>query len=325
MTTKELINVLEDTAALLQKTQVNIKKCPKTRLTKGYVEARIKCIDEYWTTFRESHQQLVKITTKEQKQTLNYFVNEDFYTYEDLYLVLLADLQDLLSTINASTKLSTSLALLATATVLARNEHNHTVVLRALVDQGSQASFISEKATQLLKLTRRTARGSIIGVGSTKTNVNHVVQLRIGSRLHSSFEINIEAYVMSKHVREESFLVLTQIRESVKRILWEIDTDKKRKLTREEKLCEAIYEKNQTRTKEGRYVFMQSIEANKRTTRVHLDLKLDGTVQALEGLTSQFNEFTNLQELIQVITYCRRFLNFKRSLENLEKNFTTKE
>ncbi|KAF9787603.1 hypothetical protein SFRURICE_001655 [Spodoptera frugiperda] len=74
-----------------------------------------------------------------------------------------------------STKLSTSLALLATATVLARNEHNHTVVLRALVDQGSQASFISEKATQLLKLTRRTARGSIIGVGSTKTNVNHVL------------------------------------------------------------------------------------------------------------------------------------------------------
>lgn len=670
MTTKELINVLEDTAALLQKTQVNIKKCPKTRLTKGYVEARIKCIDEYWTTFRESHQQLVKITTKEQKQTLNYFVNEDFYTYEDLYLGLLADLQDLLSTINASslptssknnsftnttndqlvrlpriqlprfsgnyedwptfqdlfislvhentaisdvqklhylkssvtgeaevllkpiqitqsnyeqawsvlktrygnkrliinsvlkklfsqrkintqsanqikslldvttdclnnlqnlniitsswdpiiifiviqkmdtethkeweqtvctneddklptwddlrqfmqskyrtlelvmstsglreksikershfvtatastspssgdrkcvlckeshtlchckefcklqpaeraeyvksnklcfnclvpghsaylcklrvscricsrrhhtllhrskdatssvqsedteqpkvvqhgveekeelvnttiashhsTKLSTSLALLATATVLARNEHNHTVVLRALVDQGSQASFISEKATQLLKLTRRTARGSIIGVGSTKTNVNHVVQLRIGSRLHSSFEINIEAYVMSKQlttkipskavtvthwphleglnladpeyhkpgpidlllgvkeyaqivqqqlikgppgspcaqetnlgwilfgeintsVREESFLVLHQQIEveNMLKSLWEIDTDKKRKLTREEKLCEAIYEKNQTRTKEGRYV-----------------------------------------------------------------------
>ncbi|KAH9639554.1 hypothetical protein HF086_007235 [Spodoptera exigua] len=99
-----------------------------------------------------------------------------------------------------SAKKSTSLALLATATVSARNEHNHTVVLRALIDQGSQASFISEKATQLLKLSRHTARGSIIGVGSTRTNVDHVVQLRIGSRWNPSFEINIQAYVMSKQL-----------------------------------------------------------------------------------------------------------------------------
>ncbi|XP_026747883.1 uncharacterized protein LOC113508909 [Trichoplusia ni] len=670
MSTNELINVLEDTAALLQKTQVNIKKCPKSRLTKGYVEARIKCIEEYWTTFRDTHQQLVKITSKEQKQKLNHFVNEDYDTYEDLYLVLLADLQDLLSTISASSlpttsknnsfantnndqlvrlpriqlpsfsgnyedwptfqdlfislvhentaisdvqklhylkssvtgeaeillkpiqitqsnyeqawsvlksrygnkrliinsvlkklfsqrkinnqsanqikslldvttdclnnlqnlniitstwdpiiifiviqkmdpethkeweqsvcsneddklptwddlkqflqsryrtielvmstsgtrekpikershlvtatattspssgdrkcvlckenhtlchckdftklqpaerseyvksnklcfnclvpghsayqcklrmncricsrrhhtllhrpkdsassvqsedfkqpkaiqhgveqkeeivnttitshhsaKQSTSLALLATATVSARNEHNHTVVLRALVDQGSQASFISEKATQLLKLTRHTARGSIIGVGSTRTNVDHVVQLRIGSRWNPSFEINIQAYVMSKQLttkipskavpvthwphleglnladpdyykpgpidlllgvkeyaqlvqqqlikgppgspcaqetnlgwilfgeintslQEESFLVLHQQIEieNMLKSLWEIDTDKKRKLTREENLCETIYESTHARTEEGRYI-----------------------------------------------------------------------
>lgn len=670
-TTTELINVLEDTAALLQKTQVNLKKCPKTRLTKGYVEARIRCIEQYWTTFRETHQQLVKITPKEQKQTLHYFVNEDFFIYEDLYLVLVADLQDLLLTINAasahtstssksesfasmnndqlvrlpriqlpsfcgsyevwptfqdlfvslvhentaisdvqklhylkssvtgeaetllkpiqitqsnykqawsvlksrygnkrliinsvlkklfsqkkittqsanqiknlldvttdclnnlqnlniitsswdpiiiflviqkmdpeshkeweqsvstneedklptwndlkeflqsryrtlelimstsgtrekpvkershlvtatattspssadktcvlckekhtlchckdftklqpaerseyvksnklcfnclapghsayqcklqmtcricsrrhhtllhrnkdsasvqteehkqpnasqhgveekeeivnttiashhSAKQSTSIALLATATVLARNEHNHTVVLRALVDQGSQASFISEKATQLLKLTRHTARGNIIGVGSTRTNVDHVVQLRIGSRWSPSFEIEIQAYVMSKqlttqipskavtvthwphleglnladpdyhkpghidlllgvkeyaqivqqqlikgppgspcaqetnlgwilfgevntNLQEKSFLVLHQQIEveNLLKSLWEIDTESKRALTREEKLCETIYENTHARTTEGRYI-----------------------------------------------------------------------
>nr|XP_049706052.1 uncharacterized protein LOC126056570 [Helicoverpa armigera] len=232
-----------------------------------------------------------------------------------------------------SAKQSTSVALLATATVSARNDHNHTVVLRALVDQGSQASFISEKATQLLKLTRHTARGSIIGVGSTRTNVDHVVQLRIGSRWNPSFEINVQAYVMNKqlttkipskavtvthwphleglnladpeyhkpgpidlllgvkeyaqivqqqlikgppgspcaqetnlgwilfgeintNVIEESFLVLHQQIEvdNMLKSLWEIDTGKKRILTKEEKLCETIYVNTHARTKEGRYV-----------------------------------------------------------------------
>ncbi|KAA5655338.1 hypothetical protein F3G58_31390, partial [Pseudomonas aeruginosa] len=230
-----------------------------------------------------------------------------------------------------STKQST--ALLATAMVLARNEHNQTVVLRALVDQGSQASFLSEKAAQMLKLTRQPARGSIIGVGSTRTNVDHVVQLKIGSRWNPSFEINIQAYVMSKQLttkipskavtvthwphleglnladpdyfqpgsidlllgvkeyaqivqptlikgppgspcaqetnlgwilfgeidnnrENESFLVLHhQVHiDHMLKSLWEIDNDKKRILTKEEKLCESIYESTHTRNSEGRYL-----------------------------------------------------------------------
>ncbi|XP_062526847.1 uncharacterized protein LOC134199613 [Bombyx mori] len=230
-----------------------------------------------------------------------------------------------------STKQST--ALLATAMVLARNEHNQTVVLRALVDQGSQASFLSEKAAQMLKLTRQSARGSIIGVGSTRTNVDHVVQLKIGSRWNPSFEINIQAYVMSKELttkipskavtvthwphleglnladpdyfqpgsidlllgvkeyaqivqptlikgppgspcaqetnlgwilfgeidnnrENESFLVLHhQVHiDHMLKSLWEIDNDKKRILTKEEKLCETIYESTHTRNSEGRYL-----------------------------------------------------------------------
>ncbi|KAJ8723487.1 hypothetical protein PYW08_003399 [Mythimna loreyi] len=674
----ELINIIEDTAAVLKKTQVNLKKCPKSRLTKGYIEARIRCIEEYWTTLRTTHQQLVKITPKEQRLTINYFVKEEFFIYEDLYLELLADLQDLLLTISAgsapstcsknnsftntnndqlvrlpriqlpsfsgnyedwptfqdlfislvhdntaisdvqklhylkssvtgeaetllkpiqitqsnynqawivlksrygnkrliinsvlkklfnqrkistqsanqiknlldvttdclnnlqnlnintnswdpiiifliiqkldpeshkeweqaactgeedklpswndmkeflqsryrtlelimstsgprekplkershlvaattttapssaertcvlckekhtlchcknftklqpaerseyvksnklcfnclapghsayqcklqmtcrickrrhhtllhrnkdassvqpedtkqskesqngveekeeivnttiashhSAKQSTSLALLATATVLARNEHNHTVVLRALVDQGSQASFISEKATQLLKLTKHTARGNIIGVGSTRTNIDHVVQLSIGSRWNPNFEIDIQAYVMSKqlttkipskavtvtnwphlvglnladpdyhkpgpidlllgvkeyaqivqqqlikgppgspcaqetnlgwilfgeinnNLQEESFLVLHQQIEveNLLKSLWEIDSEKKRKLTKEEKLCETIYENTHARNKEGRYIVKLPFKTN---------------------------------------------------------------
>ncbi|XP_073956369.1 uncharacterized protein [Choristoneura fumiferana] len=93
---EQLLSVLQDTASLLQKTQVNLKKCPKSRLTRGYVEARMKCIEEYWTTFKNTHQDLIKCTTREQRGATAYFLNEDFFIYEDLYLSLIGDLKDLL-------------------------------------------------------------------------------------------------------------------------------------------------------------------------------------------------------------------------------------
>lgn len=57
--------------------------------------------------------------------------------------------------------------LLATATVQVRSEENYCITLRALIDQGSQASFISERAAQLLKATPYPVRGTFVGVGAS--------------------------------------------------------------------------------------------------------------------------------------------------------------
>lgn len=95
--TEQAISVLEDTAILLRKAQINLKKCPKERFTKGYIESRIKNIEEYWSTFKKAHESLVKNTTREQRGTLSYFVNEEFYLSEDLYLCLIGDLKDMLA------------------------------------------------------------------------------------------------------------------------------------------------------------------------------------------------------------------------------------
>lgn len=99
---ERLIAVLEDSANLLRKAQTNLRKCPKTRLTKGYIEARIKIIDDYWQSFKRAHQDLVKITPKELKGTLPYFLNEEFFLYEDLYNVLQGDLKDMLTSLRDS-------------------------------------------------------------------------------------------------------------------------------------------------------------------------------------------------------------------------------
>ncbi|PZC78210.1 hypothetical protein B5X24_HaOG202461 [Helicoverpa armigera] len=91
-------------------------------------------------------------------------------------------------------------ALLATALVKAKGKDGQTTMLRVLVDQGSQASFISEKATQLLKLQRKTIYGTVTGVGSMQAPIKHVVQLNIFSRRKPEFNMHVEAYVMSKQL-----------------------------------------------------------------------------------------------------------------------------
>lgn len=293
---------------------------------------------------------------------------------------------------NHSTKWGTGIALLATAMVTARNEQNHTIVLRALVDQGSQASFISEKATQMLNLTKQSARGSIIGVGSTRTNVDHVVKLQVGSRWDPSFKMELKPYVMNKqlttqlpskavtvnhwthlealnladpsyhtpgpidlllgvkeyaqivqqqlikgppgspcaqktnlgwilfgeinstNLEENSFLVLHQqvdIDDMLKS-LWEIDTDYKRTLTKEEKLCEKIYEETHTRTEEGKYIVKlpfktenpKSLEGNTkdiaRKRLLQLERRFKRTPQLKEDYKRVMKEYLTLGHMEEI-------------------------
>ncbi|XP_050666789.1 uncharacterized protein LOC126966680 [Leptidea sinapis] len=103
-------------------------------------------------------------------------------------------------TSHSNTNTKHNFALLATAMVKLCSEEGHTVVLRTLIDQGSQASFLSELAAQLLKLKRRQVRGTITGVGSTQTQVSSIVHIQIFSTFDSNFCMPTEAYVMSKQI-----------------------------------------------------------------------------------------------------------------------------
>ncbi|KAJ0169625.1 hypothetical protein K1T71_014810 [Dendrolimus kikuchii] len=81
--TEQIYNVLEDTAELLRKTQVNLKKCPKQRLTQGYVQT--------------PHQVLIRLTSREQRANLSYFANDEYFLLEDIYLSMSGDLKDMLA------------------------------------------------------------------------------------------------------------------------------------------------------------------------------------------------------------------------------------
>lgn len=88
--------------------------------------------------------------------------------------------------------------LLATAcvTVLASNGTEH--IARALLDTGSQASFISEPFAQMLKLKRNQASIRVNGLGSCDAGTSHgMVRLTIGSQVDPTMHLVIDALVLS--------------------------------------------------------------------------------------------------------------------------------
>ncbi|XP_072946828.1 uncharacterized protein [Epargyreus clarus] len=89
-------------------------------------------------------------------------------------------------------------ALLATALVIVKSEEGHATVLKALVDKGSQACFISEKAAQILKLRRYPTNKIVTGMESMKVAVKQQVHIQVNSRWESDFSLPVRAYIMSK-------------------------------------------------------------------------------------------------------------------------------
>lgn len=92
----ELLNGLEDIVSVLKKTLINIKKCPKIRLTKSYIEKRISNVDLYWQKYHQVHSELIKAVPREKRNEFPYFVNDNYMEHEELYVSLVADLKDLM-------------------------------------------------------------------------------------------------------------------------------------------------------------------------------------------------------------------------------------
>ncbi|XP_073942495.1 uncharacterized protein [Choristoneura fumiferana] len=101
--------------------------------------------------------------------------------------------------------------LLATAQVEVKSSDGAAHILRALIDQGSEASFISERVVQLLGLTRTHIKGVVSGVGEgTQIAIKHIVDLTVSSRFKTN-EMRVNAYVLktistrlpSKHIAME--------------------------------------------------------------------------------------------------------------------------
>lgn len=94
-----------------------------------------------------------------------------------------------------------SQVLLATAMVTAESKSGNRCALRSLLDQGSQASFITESAVQLLGLKKVPNMSLISGLGSDQgasIASKYMVRIKIQSRLDSNFVVIVNAHVLKK-------------------------------------------------------------------------------------------------------------------------------
>ncbi|XP_059226532.1 uncharacterized protein LOC131998180 isoform X2 [Stomoxys calcitrans] len=97
-----------------------------------------------------------------------------------------------------------SQVLLATAKILIKHPHG-VCYAKALVDPGSQASFVNRELCQLLNLNqKRIEKTTIDGIGATsKTSIKHMVELKLVSNYNKNY--NLTCLIAGKCVRVASF------------------------------------------------------------------------------------------------------------------------
>ncbi|XP_045509321.1 uncharacterized protein LOC123704872 [Colias croceus] len=91
--------------------------------------------------------------------------------------------------------------LLATALVNVRSQNSDgsATILRSLLDQGSQATFITEAAVQLLGIKKLKETIKISGVGNSKSIISKAsVNICLTSCYDSKFTLNVKAHVLDK-------------------------------------------------------------------------------------------------------------------------------
>ncbi|XP_046422348.1 uncharacterized protein LOC124180644 [Neodiprion fabricii] len=98
------------------------------------------------------------------------------------------------------TMIKRSPVLLATVQLIASNpETGERIIARALLDQGSESSFVTESLAQQLRLRRHQATIPIIGVGAHQSAVTRgTATLQLQSRAHTSFSCQVEALVLPR-------------------------------------------------------------------------------------------------------------------------------
>lgn len=88
--------------------------------------------------------------------------------------------------------------LLATIILGAFDKNGARVLLRALLDQGSQSAFISETAAQTLGLPRKPINATISGIGEKEQKAGHLMDITVFPRFESNFILNCQAIVLPK-------------------------------------------------------------------------------------------------------------------------------
>ncbi|XP_066596270.1 uncharacterized protein [Prorops nasuta] len=88
---------------------------------------------------------------------------------------------------------------LARTQIIVKDIYNESYNIRALLDQGSEATFISENIVQLLHLKKREINIDLIGIGASKAgHSKFCTNITISSILEPNFEVKVEVLILPR-------------------------------------------------------------------------------------------------------------------------------
>ncbi|CAH2227630.1 jg280, partial [Pararge aegeria aegeria] len=90
--------------------------------------------------------------------------------------------------------------LLSTAVVKVKAHDGSFIKMRALIDQGSQISLITEHAAQTLGIKRRHFQGMFFGVGENGNNCKGMLTINCQS-IHDKFSFNTDVFITNKLIK----------------------------------------------------------------------------------------------------------------------------
>lgn len=88
--------------------------------------------------------------------------------------------------------------ILATAMVKIKNNMGEPILFKALIDQGSQSSFISENAAQLLGIPREKINATITDIGEQEKTAKSTISIQVQPRMASDFILQTNTVVLNK-------------------------------------------------------------------------------------------------------------------------------
>jgi hypothetical protein len=103
-----LVAIQEDINTKINKAQINYKKSPKTRITKSYLQTRLESLEQYWSLFKETHQNIICEVSVDIYKQSSYFVNDLFDLTEELYTEYKSELKEQLELFAVETSQSNS-------------------------------------------------------------------------------------------------------------------------------------------------------------------------------------------------------------------------
>ncbi|XP_076659887.1 uncharacterized protein LOC143363169 [Halictus rubicundus] len=214
----------------------NLKKLGTSNWTKSVLRTRIVHLQDLWRKFEHGYARLLSIIPAEERAKNPYFKEDSFAHTEEVYLHSLSFMTTQLDALNSDTRhhsllhedapppappnsepstppvpssevnshLASTLAaprsgiLLATAWVQLRVPSGRCVTVRALIDQGSETSFVTEAMVHLLRAKRTRVATSISAVGGVHAGtVRHAVRLHVAPRDSASPSIVTTALVLT--------------------------------------------------------------------------------------------------------------------------------